>query len=66
MDLEFLDASLVCVRLEKRRAKMIEYLHTVIDAEDWHGVMDVAADIRELEAELAVWKKFVKSGDILS
>ncbi len=36
-----------------RRIKSLrEYLLTCVDAKDWHGVMDAAVDIRELEAEL--------------
>ena len=37
----------------KNRIKSLEgYLLTCVDARDWHGVMDAAVDIRELEAEL--------------
>lgn len=31
---------------------MEQYLTTRIGQRDWHGVMDAAADIREIEAEL--------------
>jgi len=30
---------------------LIEYLQVVIALEDWHGVSDVANDLRELEAK---------------
>ena len=38
--------------LHSHRATMIEYLRLRLDLEDWHGVMDAAADIREIEAEM--------------
>lgn len=31
---------------------LIEYMHVMIARRDWHGVSDVANDIRELEAEM--------------
>lgn len=34
-----------------QRAVLIEYLHVMIARCDWHGVADVAMDMRELEAE---------------
>jgi hypothetical protein len=34
-----------------QRAILIEYLHVMIARNDWHGVADVAMDMRELEAE---------------
>lgn len=37
--------------LEHRIALMISYLHLRMDMSDWHGVMDAAADLRELEVE---------------
>jgi hypothetical protein len=40
--------------LEKRRELMIEYLKDKVILEDWHGVMDAAADIREIDAKLSV------------
>lgn len=36
---------------EVQRAVLIEYLHVMIARNDWHGVADVAMDMRELEAE---------------
>ena len=35
---------------EVQKALMKEYLQVVIAQEDWHGVSDIANDIRELEA----------------
>lgn len=34
-----------------QRRILIEYLHVMIARCDWHGVADVAMDLRELEAE---------------
>lgn len=36
---------------EEMRQTLIEYLHVMIARSDWHGVADVAMDLRELEAE---------------
>ena len=36
---------------EEQRRIFIEYLHVMIARCDWHGVADVAMDLRELEAE---------------
>jgi hypothetical protein len=36
---------------EEQRRILIEYLHVMIARNDWHGVADVAMDLRELEAE---------------
>jgi len=36
---------------ETQRRILIEYLHVMIARCDWHGVADVAMDLRELEAE---------------
>lgn len=36
---------------EAQRRILIEYLHVMIARSDWHGVADVAMDLRELEAE---------------
>jgi hypothetical protein len=38
--------------LQKKIEGMKQYLLLKFDHEDWHGVMDAAADIRELEAEI--------------
>jgi hypothetical protein len=39
--------------LTKRREFLLTYLDQVVRAEeDWHGVMDAAADLREIDAKL--------------
>jgi hypothetical protein len=35
-----------------QKAGLIAYLRLKVDSGDWHGVMDAAADIRELEARV--------------
>ena len=37
--------------LEAQRRVLIEYLLSKASDEDWHGVMDAAADLREIDAE---------------
>lgn len=39
-------------RLLERRLVLKDYLHEAETEEDWHGVMDAAADLREVDAEL--------------
>ena len=34
-----------------QREILLEYLQVMIALEDWHGVADVAMDLRELEAK---------------
>jgi hypothetical protein len=34
-----------------QRAILMEYLQVMIARSDWHGVADVAMDLREMEAE---------------
>jgi hypothetical protein len=36
---------------EEQRAILIQYLQVMIARNDWHGVADVAIDLREMEAE---------------
>jgi len=36
---------------ETQHRVLIEYLYVMIARSDWHGVADVAMDLRELEAE---------------
>jgi len=36
---------------EIQREILIDYLQVMIARSDWHGVSDVANDLRELEAE---------------
>lgn len=37
--------------LEYRKSIMLDYLLMKIEEEDWHGVVDAAMDIRDIEAE---------------
>jgi hypothetical protein len=46
--------------LERRKINMIHYLVDRVEIEDWHGVMDAAADIREIEAQLKTVERFNK------
>lgn len=45
--------------LEKDRETLKEYMRTRMREEDWHGVMDAAADLRELDVELKVRREQV-------
>jgi hypothetical protein len=36
---------------ETQRRVLLEYLQVMVVLEDWHGVSDVANDLRELEAK---------------
>ena len=36
---------------ETQKAILLEYLQVMIAIEDWHGVADLAMDMRELEAK---------------
>lgn len=36
---------------------LIDYMQSKITAKDWHAVQDSASDIRELEAQLIVFKE---------
>jgi hypothetical protein len=36
---------------EVQKQILLEYLQVMIALEDWHGVADVAMDLRELEAK---------------
>ncbi len=38
--------------LIEQKAQLIAYLLSKIQAEDWHAVMDSAADLREIDAKL--------------
>lgn len=40
--------------LQAERSTLIVYMRQRMDREDWHGVMDASADIREIEAKLSV------------
>lgn len=43
-----------CARLRQDLQLMKEYLIMCVRKEDWHGVMDASADIREIVAKLSV------------
>lgn len=36
---------------EIQKAVLLEYMQVMIALQDWHGVADVAMDLRELEAK---------------
>ena len=36
---------------ETQKAVLLDYLQVMIALEDWHGVSDLANDLRELEAK---------------
>lgn len=44
------------VQLERDCALLKEYLLMCFHKDDWHGVMDASADIREIVAKLSVLK----------
>ena len=39
-------------QLTNARVQMLQYLIVKFDDEDWHGVMDAAADLRDIDSEL--------------
>jgi len=47
--------------LQKRRDSLVAYLGMKIEAEDWHGVADAAMDLREIDAELSVYRSLVNA-----
>ena len=48
--------------LRKRRAVMRDYLQVKFDEEDYHGVQDVASDLRDIDVEIATLEKVAKNG----
>ena len=40
----------IYLKYEVQRRVFLEYLQVMIAREDWHGVADLAMDMRELEA----------------
>ena len=38
-------------KFETQKEILLEYLQVMIALQDWHGVADVAMDLRELEAK---------------
>jgi hypothetical protein len=55
------DPSLIIADLEAQIKVMVGYAELKLRASDWHGVSDAANDLRELSAELAVWKRILES-----
>lgn len=49
-------------KLLAQKGKMVEYMLSKIEAEDWHAVADAAMDIREIEAEVRAYNEFVPYG----
>lgn len=43
-------------KLKERKNLFIMYLEEKVLEEDWHGVSDVANDLRELEVEIRILK----------
>lgn len=43
--------------LERQVKQLVYYIHLRIEQTDWHGVSDVANDIRELEAQIRLLKE---------
>ena len=46
--------------LRQAVSQMKEYLQLRFTMSDWHGVMDAAADIRELEAQIKVLTEYAE------
>ena len=44
------------IRLIQRREILIAYLKMKMEEEDFHGVADAAMDLREIDAQIAVFK----------
>ena len=47
----------IYLKYEVQRRVFLEYLQVMIAREDWHGVADLAMDMRELEAMQSKGKK---------
>jgi hypothetical protein len=47
----------IYLKYEVQRRVFLEYLQVMIAREDWHGVADLAMDMRELEAMQTKGKK---------
>ncbi len=47
----------IYLKYEVQRRVFLEYLQVMIAREDWHGVADLAMDMRELEAMQLKGKK---------
>lgn len=42
--------------LQQRREIFLAYLNDRVKTEDWHGVMDAAADLREIDVAIKIYK----------
>ncbi len=47
----------IYLKYEVQRRVFLEYLQVMIAREDWHGVADLAMDMRELEAKKPIRQK---------
>lgn len=52
------------IELQHRITTLILYAQVKLDSSDWHGLSDVANDLRELEAELRAWKELLTTPSI--
>ena len=43
-------------KLRASREVMISYMIDKMQGQDWHGVMDAAADLREIDAKIEVFR----------
>lgn len=48
------------IKLIESRKTMITYLQLKMDEQDWHGVADAAMDLREIDIQIRVFRKFGK------
>lgn len=48
-------------QLKEDRKTHLDWLNYCLRQQDWHGVMDASADIREIEAKLSVLEPLLKS-----
>ena len=47
----------IYLKYEVQKRVLLEYLQVMVALEDWHGVSDVANDLRELEAKQPTGKR---------
>lgn len=43
--------------LIKQRDRLVEYLKLKVEMNDWHGVADAAMDLREVEAQMTMFRQ---------
>jgi hypothetical protein len=48
-----------------QKKEMIAYLKLKLEQEDWHGVMDAAADIREIVAKMQIMEALANGENIV-